>query len=65
MTATVRTFEPGDRVVIDARDDFYGFVDGWRGTVTGYNGGAVEVQCARPDGMKVLYVTPENLRLSV
>lgn len=65
MAFGINTFDQGDRVVVDAKDDFYAFVDGWRGTVVGFNGGAVEVHCARPDGMKVLFVTPENLVLSV
>lgn len=58
-------FEPGDRVVICAADDFFDYVDGWRGTVTGFNMGAVEVQCARPDGVKTLYVPAAQLALTV
>jgi hypothetical protein len=58
-------FEPGDRVVICAADDFFAYVDGWRGTVTGFNMGNVEVQCARPDGVKTLYVPAAQLALSV
>lgn len=65
MAASINTFEPGDRVVINARDDFYGYVDGWRGTVTGFNGGAVEVQCMRSDEVKTLYVPADQLALTV
>jgi len=65
MAVSIHTFTPGDRVVIAATDDFYAFVDGWRGTVAGFNGGAVEVRCMRPDGEKTLFVRPENLHLSV
>lgn len=57
--------ELGDRVVICAADDFFAYVDGWRGTVTGWNNGLAEVQCARPDGVKTLYVPPGQLALSV
>lgn len=65
MAFGINTFDMGDRVVIAARDADYGFVDGWRGTVTGFNGGAVEVQCMRPDGMKTLYVPADQLALTV
>lgn len=51
--------EHGDNVIVCARDEFFAFVDGWHGVVTGWNGGAVEVTCSRPDGFKTLYV-PEN-----
>lgn len=60
-----QTFEPGDRVIICAADDFYAYVDGWRGTVTGQNNGLVEVTCARPDGIKTLYVPAGQLALTV
>lgn len=55
----------GDKVLIIAKDDFYAFVDGWRGTVTGFNGGAVEVVCYRADGAKTLYVPQDQLSLTV
>lgn len=51
----------GDRVQIVAADDFYAYCDSWRGVVTGYNGGAIEVQCQRPDGVKTLYVPEAQL----
>ena len=49
----------GQKVQIVAADDFFAFVDGWRGNVTGYNSGQVEVTCIREDGPKVFYV-PEG-----
>ena len=51
--------------MICAADDFFAYVDGWRGTVTGFNNGTVEVQCARPDGVKTLYVPAAQLVLTV
>jgi len=37
-------FKIGDRALICARDEFYAFVDGWRGTVTGFQSGCVVVK---------------------
>lgn len=51
--------------MICAADDFYAYVDSWRGTVTGFNNGAVEVTCQRPDGVKVLYVPAGQLAHTV
>lgn len=36
-------FKIGDRALICARDHFYAFVDGWRGTVSGFQSGQVVV----------------------
>ncbi|RQQ65555.1 hypothetical protein [Burkholderia stagnalis] len=33
MVALLSKFRPGDRVRIDARDEFYAYIDGWRATV--------------------------------
>jgi uncharacterized protein YkvS len=57
--------KPGDAVIITAKNDFYRFVDGWRGTVTGLNNGLVVVECARVDGLKTFYVPADELTLSV
>lgn len=40
---------------------FWAFVDGWHGTVAGYNLGNVEVHCTRPDGMKTFFVPEQHL----
>lgn len=56
MLPTLSSFAPGDKVMICAADDFYGFVDGWRGVVTGENMGKLEVTCMREDGQKTIYV---------
>lgn len=37
-------FKVGDRALICARDDFYSYVDGWRGNVTGFDAGCVVVK---------------------
>lgn len=59
------SFDAGDWVVIHAKDDFFAYVDGWRGTVHGMNNGLYEVQCMRHDGEKTLFVPPEQLALTV
>lgn len=58
-------FNPGDKVIICAADDEYAFVDGWRGRVTGFQSGCVEVQCMRSDGLKTLYVPEGQLSHTV
>lgn len=55
----------GDPVCIRADDDFFAFVDGWKGRVTAWNNGLAEVKCQRPDGEKILYVPPGQLDLSI
>lgn len=57
--------KPGDAVIITAKDEYFAFVDGWRGTVTGNNNGLVVVECARVDGLKTFYVPADQLTLSV
>lgn len=61
----MRTFYADDKVIITAKDEFFSFVDGWRGTVTGFNNGLVEVCAIRPDGRTTLYVPADQLVLSV
>jgi|GEM_PF-3421676 hypothetical protein len=34
-------FKIGDRAMIVARNEFYAYVDGWRGRVIGFDSGAV------------------------
>lgn len=58
-------FKPGDHVMVCAKDDFFAFVDGWRGNVTGTNSGLVVVECQREDGTKTLFVPADELRLTV
>lgn len=57
--------KPGDSVLITAKGEFFAFVDGWRGKVTGLNNGLVTVECARVDGVKTLFVPADELTLSV
>ena len=56
--------KPGDAVIITPTGEFFAFVDGWRGTVTGLNNGLVTVECARVDGTKTLFVPATELTLS-
>lgn len=51
----------GSPVVIRAKGEFYAFVDGWAGNVSGFNNGAVEVKCIRADGVKTLFVPSDEL----
>lgn len=57
--------KPGDAVLITAKDEYFAFVDGWRGTVAGLNNGLVVVECARVDGLKTLFIPADELALSV
>ena len=57
--------KPGDAVLITTKDEYFAFVDGWRGTVAGLNNGLVIVECARVDGLKTLFVPADELTLSV
>lgn len=57
--------KPGDAVLITAKDEYFAFVDGWRGTVAGLNNGLVVVECVRVDGLKTLFVPAAELTLSV
>jgi hypothetical protein len=57
--------KPGDAVLITAKDEYFAFVDGWRGTVAGLNSGLVVVECARVDGVKTMFVPADQLTLSV
>lgn len=57
--------KPGDAVLVTAKDEYFAFVDGWRGTVVGLNNGLVVVECARVDGIKTLFVPADELTLSV
>lgn len=56
-------FRMGGRVLIAAKDDFYAFVDGWTGFVSGQASGAIIVECVREDGTKTLFVPPDQLRM--
>ena len=33
MVAVLANVRPGDRVIVEAADDFYAFIDGWRARV--------------------------------
>jgi hypothetical protein len=54
----------GQPVTITAKDDFYAFVDGWRGSVAGWKAGHVMVHVVDiEDGAKKEFlVPPDQLR---
>ena len=58
-------FLAGDKVQITPRSPeakrFWSFVDGWTGTIEGSMGSRLTVVCNRDDGIKTLYLEPENL----
>ena len=62
---TLEDCKPGQAVIITAKDEFFAFVDGWRGTITGLNNGLIVVECARIDGVKTLFVPADQLMASV
>lgn len=55
-------FHTGRRVLIVAKDEFYGFIDGWVGFVSGSQAGCYWVECVREDGTKSFLVPPDQLR---
>lgn len=54
-------FHIGEKVIIRAKGGFYAYVDGWDGIVDGYNNGLVVVRCVRADGVKTLFVKPDEV----
>ncbi|WP_250479027.1 MULTISPECIES: hypothetical protein [unclassified Caballeronia] len=64
----VRTFSTGDRVMITAKDDFYAYIDGWRGLVgsfEGIPGGHVRVEVPDEGVTKVFIVPVDEIVLMV
>lgn len=54
----------GQRVIIQADDSFYAYVDTWTGFVRGINNGLVQLDCLNPDGQPVqLFVPPAEIGL--
>jgi len=53
--------KPGDRVIINAKDDFFAYVDGWRGQVTGFNSGLAVVVCQHEGIEKTFFVSADQL----
>lgn len=63
---------PGAGVLIEAKDEFFAYVNGWHGRVSsnphypgGWNNGFVVVECARADGLKTFFVPADQLAASV
>lgn len=52
----------GSAVTIAAIDDYYAFIDGWRGTITNTLNGLFVVVCEREDGPKTFLIPPDQLR---
>lgn len=58
----------GRKVVICAKDETYAFVDGWIGTLAGFESGCGRVHIPSLDvtiGYKVFLVPPDQLELSL
>jgi hypothetical protein len=59
----------GDSVLICAADNFYAFIDGWRGTIQRFQQGFAVVVCERmEDGKSVLkefFVDPAQCALTI
>lgn len=52
----------GRRVVIVATDEFYAYVHGWTGHISGINSGSVVVEAKNPDNQTItLFVPPAQL----
>lgn len=58
-------FHVGDPVIVTAKDDFYAFIDGWRGRVTGHEAGCVRIEVPHEGLQKVFLVPADELRLTV
>lgn len=58
----LNTFRAGDRVMVTAKDDFYAFIDGWRGRVgssEGVPGGHVAVEMV-DEGIDKRFIVPAD-----
>jgi hypothetical protein len=68
VLAFARRFRPGDYVMVTAKDDFYAYIDGWRGRVGSAEGlpdGNVRVEVA-DEGITKLFIVPaDQLALTV
>lgn len=49
----------GQAVTVRAADDFYAFIDGWRGTVYSYEAGSVWIECVR-QGVTLRFLVPAD-----
>lgn len=58
-------FHVGDHVVVEAKDEFYAYIDGWRGRVTGHEAGCVRIEVAHEGLQKVFLVPADELTLTV
>jgi hypothetical protein len=61
----VSTLRVGDRVMVTAKDDFYAYIDGWRGCVSGFQNGLVWVVVDSEDIEKRFLVPSDELALTV
>lgn len=74
MVAVLANVRVGDRVIVDATDDFYAFIDGWRARVAAVGPAPASlVHCQVPGGYASIeadqggtFLVPlDQLRLSV
>lgn len=61
----MNTFRVGDSVMVTAKDDFYAYIDGWRGRVIGFQAGCVNVKVPRDDIEMEFFVPADQLVLTV
>lgn len=48
----------GAPVIICAKDDFYAYIDGWRGVINDFTQGYYKVDCINKDGEPVQFMIP-------
>lgn len=60
------SFLPGDKVMVTAKTDWCAFIDGYKGTVTGFASGMVGMAYLDPDDgiEKLFYVPADELTLT-
>ncbi|MDR5739503.1 hypothetical protein [Caballeronia sp. LZ016] len=64
----VNTFRTGDKVMVVAKDEFYAYIDGWRGRVGSRDGlpdGYVRVECVDEGIDKQFFVPCDQVALLV
>jgi hypothetical protein len=62
----MNTFRVGDRVMVTAKDDFYAYIDGWRGRVFAFESwGAVWIKVDDEGVDKRFLVPADELALTV
>lgn len=50
----------GSAVTVVAADEFYEFIDGWRGVVKDQHQGNIWIECLNPEGAAVKFLVPPD-----